>query len=135
MKDNKTQLAENPDEKPMTDRDDIRHHILLRLYRGEVIEVSDYPDDKEWTVRRVLRKLEEQGWIEREPPNSPRWSPGPLARALFGSNPESGLEPPGETDMEVAGDALDAAAIDDPPDFATSYGEGGTPEDTDFQGS
>jgi len=71
----------------MTTRDEVWHSALLTLYSDGEFRIADLPfeESQAHTVRRVLRDMEEKGWLSREHENSGIWMRGPLADALLAS--------------------------------------------------
>lgn len=65
----------------MTLRDDVWNSVLRQLIKTGKFKISDLPFDesKRHTVRRVLREMEELGWLSRENDRSATWRMGELA--------------------------------------------------------
>jgi DNA-binding IclR family transcriptional regulator len=60
--------------------------IRLAIHDGafkapDVTECLSTPPSRQ-TVTRILRQLEDDGWLERTEPNSSIWRAGPVARRL-----------------------------------------------------
>jgi len=66
----------------MTVRDDVWHAVLKLLVQEGEFKIGDLPFDegKRHTVRRVLREMQEKGWLQRESDMSKTWAAGELAR-------------------------------------------------------
>lgn len=67
-------------------KDEIWMTLIEELARGEsfkIKELDDIPESQRKTARRTLRVMEENGWVERDPPRSSIWQPGPLSRVYF----------------------------------------------------
>jgi len=69
----------------MTLRDDIWDDVLFRLVHEGKFKISDlgYDESQRNTVRRVLREMEEQGWLSRESEQASIWRLGPKAEMLM----------------------------------------------------
>jgi len=67
----------------MTLRDEVWNETLKQLIKTGYFQISDLPFDEgqRYTVRRVLRDMEEQGWLERESKRAATWAMGERARA------------------------------------------------------
>jgi len=72
----------------MTLRDEIWNDVLSRLVHEGKFKISDLGYDKSQrnTVRRVLREMEDQGWLSRESEQSSIWRLGPKAEMLMSVN-------------------------------------------------
>jgi len=69
----------------MTLRDDIWDDVLLRIVQQGKFKISDlgYDESHRNTVRRVLREMEDQGWLARESEQSSIWRLGPKAELFM----------------------------------------------------
>lgn len=66
-----------------TVRDECWHEVLLLITEEGRFKISDLPFDEgqRHTVRRVLKVMQEYGWLTRDPPDSGRiWYAGDLAK-------------------------------------------------------
>lgn len=63
----------------MTLRDKVWDAVLDTLNDEEAFKVKDlaFDESKRHTVRRVLRRMENHGWVSRETPKSSIWCRGP----------------------------------------------------------
>lgn len=65
----------------MTLRDQLWDEILRTLCEVDSFRLSDLPFDgsQRYTARRVLRDMEDRGWLSREHERALDWHPGELA--------------------------------------------------------
>lgn len=65
----------------MTLRDEVWDEVLDQLLKTGKFKIGDLPFDESQrhTVRRVLREMEEMGWLERETPRAAYWRLGEKA--------------------------------------------------------
>lgn len=66
----------------MTVRDQVWDKVLQLLVEEGEFKIGDLPfeEGKRHTVRRVLREMEEMGWLSRETNRSKTWRAGEIAR-------------------------------------------------------
>lgn len=66
----------------MTLRDKVWNQALRRVHENGKFTIGelDFSDSQMHTVRRVLKQMEEQGWLERESAHAKIWRVGPTAR-------------------------------------------------------
>lgn len=69
----------------MTLRDDVWDEVLTTLVNRGKFKISDLPFDEgqRHTVRRVLRKMQEKGWLKRESEKAAIWRLGSKAEMLL----------------------------------------------------
>lgn len=69
----------------MTLRDSVWHEAILMIYKKDSFKISELPfDDGQYhTARRVLRSMEQKGYLMRTSQGSSIWRRGPLADALI----------------------------------------------------
>lgn len=69
----------------MTVRDDVWDASLRLIIERGRFRISDLPfdDGQRHTVRRVLKEMEEDGWLARESSRGKTWYAGPDAKELF----------------------------------------------------
>lgn len=69
----------------MTLRDDVWNAVLDQLVKSAKFRISDlqFPDGKRSTVRRVLRQMEELGWLRRDSKLAATWRAGEKAELLL----------------------------------------------------
>lgn len=62
----------------MTLRDNVWNAVLKQLIRTGKFMISDLPftEEQRHTVRRVLREMEDLGWLERESKKAATWRLG-----------------------------------------------------------
>lgn len=65
----------------MTLRDEVWNSVLKQLVKTGNFRISDLPfnESQRHTVRRVLREMEDLGWLERENKRSATWRMGEMA--------------------------------------------------------
>jgi len=65
----------------MTLRDDVWHEVLRQLVKTGSFRISDLPFDESQrhTVRRVLREMEDLGWLSRKNKRAATWRIGEAA--------------------------------------------------------
>lgn len=75
---------------PMTLRDDVWDEVLTTLTNRGAFKISDLPfqEKQRHTVRRVLREMEEMGWLRRESPQAAFWRIGSKAELLLNIDEE-----------------------------------------------
>lgn len=63
----------------MTLRDQVWNATLDMLDERDEFKLSDleFQESERHTVRRVLRRMEDYGWLDRRTPNSSIWQAGP----------------------------------------------------------
>lgn len=69
----------------MTIRDEVWDEVLLTLVHKGKFKISDlkFEDEQRHTIRRVLKKMEEDGWVTRESKQAAYWRLGPKAEMLL----------------------------------------------------
>jgi hypothetical protein len=69
----------------MTLRDSVWHEAILMIYKKDSFKISELPFEsgQYHTARRVLRSMEEKGYLMRTSQGSSIWRRGPLADALI----------------------------------------------------
>lgn len=69
----------------MTLRDDVWSEVILMIYKQESFKMADLPfeEGQLHTARRVMRSMEEKGYLMRTSKGSSIWRRGPLADALI----------------------------------------------------
>jgi hypothetical protein len=69
----------------MTLRDSVWHEAILMIYKKDSFKISELPfeEGQYHTARRVLRSMEEKGYLMRTSQGSSIWRRGPLADALI----------------------------------------------------
>ncbi|MDB2237039.1 hypothetical protein [Halorubrum ezzemoulense] len=69
----------------MTLRDSVWHEAILMIYKKDSFKISELPfeEGQYHTARRVLRSMEQKGYLMRTSPGSSIWRRGPLADALI----------------------------------------------------
>lgn len=67
----------------MTLRDEVWHATLRQIVKTGSFRISDLPfnDSQRFTVRRVLREMEDLGWLERENDRAATWRLGDKAES------------------------------------------------------
>lgn len=65
----------------MTLRDEVWNDVLKQLIKTGKFRISDldFDESQTHTVRRVLREMEELGWLSRDSPRAAYWRMGELA--------------------------------------------------------
>jgi len=65
----------------MTLRDEVWNAVLKQLVKAGRFRISELPfrEDQRYTVRRVLRKMEDMEWLERENKRAATWRMGEKA--------------------------------------------------------
>jgi len=65
----------------MTLRDDVWHSVLTQLVKTGSFRISDLPfgESQRHTVRRVLREMENIGWLSRTNKRAATWRIGEMA--------------------------------------------------------
>ena len=73
----------------MTLRDDVWDTALMELKNRGKFKISDLPFEEEQrhTVRRVLREMDEKGWVTRESKQAAIWRLGPKAEMVLDVDP------------------------------------------------
>lgn len=66
----------------MTIRDEVWHEVMKQLVQTGYFKISDLPfeEGQRHTVRRVLKEMEERGWLERENERAAIWRIGETGR-------------------------------------------------------
>jgi ribosomal protein S19E (S16A) len=74
----------------MTARDQVWDAVLRQLNKTGYFKISDLPFDESQrhTVRRVLREMEQLGWLERENDRAAIWRVGERGRLLLNVSAE-----------------------------------------------
>jgi ribosomal protein S19E (S16A) len=69
----------------MTTRDDVWNTVAHELKNRGKFKISDLPfeEGQRHTIRRVLREMEDIGWVRRTKDQSPIWRLGPAAETLL----------------------------------------------------
>jgi hypothetical protein len=77
----------------MTLRDRVWSTVLIELRRRGKFRISELPFDEgeRHTTRRVLKEMEEKGWLGRESPRAATWRIGELGE-LYLNVPEDHIE-------------------------------------------
>lgn len=75
----------------MTLRDEVWHHVLLQLIKHGPFKISDLPfnEKQRHTARRVLREMEDTGWLTRESNRAAIWKPGEKAKLCLNIHPDN----------------------------------------------
>lgn len=75
----------------MTLRDDIWDQALEVINEQGVFKISDLPfsDSQRHTVRRVLREMEDKGWLTRKTPQAKTWVAGERAKEQLNLSEEA----------------------------------------------
>jgi len=99
----------------VTLRDDIWSRILLKLRLLEPFRIQElgFGESERHTAGRVLREMEQMGWIYRGTEGSPIYQPGVLAYAVFGSGDLEERLAQGDYTPEQLFDALSAQISED----------------------
>lgn len=65
---------------------DVWDAVLKQLIKAGQFKMSDlsFDEGKRHTVRRVLREMDEMGWLERDDERSTTWKPGRFAEMHLG---------------------------------------------------
>lgn len=74
----------------MTLRDEVWDAVLMELTNRGKLKISDLPfeEGQRHTVRRVLREMDDLGWVRRESKQAAIWRLGPKAEMVLNVSPE-----------------------------------------------
>ena len=69
----------------MTLRDEVWNEVLVHLHKKESLKRSDlhFDSSQRHTVRRVLNRMENHGWLYRDSPNCAIWKRGEKFETLL----------------------------------------------------
>ncbi len=75
----------------MTVRDKVWDEVMTTLVNRGKFKISDLPfdDSTRHTVQRVLREMEEKGWVRRDSPHAGIWRVGSKAELLLNLSDET----------------------------------------------